>query len=135
LNHLDRNLDALTQELAARCQQVFIRASGAASRSATFSFGPSSVASLTASARPAYQSSNHLLVRERIIVDKNKVSDNAAIGNFMQLTSDKAGNHSQYLALYSPSGHRTFRELFDSHIFHVTEGTRQYALFELAMVS
>jgi hypothetical protein len=66
-----------------RCQQLFSRASGAASRSATFSFGPSSVASLAASARPAHQPNTHFIVRERVIMDKNEVNVNAAIGNRM----------------------------------------------------
>ena len=66
-----------------RCQQLFSRASGAASRSATFSFGPSSVASLAASARPAHQPNTHFIVRERVIMDKNEVNANAAIGNRM----------------------------------------------------
>jgi hypothetical protein len=57
-----------------RCQQLFVKASEAAARSAIVSFGSSSVASLTESARPAYQPSKHLVVRERIIVDRNEVS-------------------------------------------------------------
>ncbi|KDR85006.1 hypothetical protein GALMADRAFT_233556 [Galerina marginata CBS 339.88] len=38
LNNLDRNIEALIQELANRCQQIFHQASGAASRSAIVSF-------------------------------------------------------------------------------------------------
>lgn len=34
IRHLDRNLEALIQELAERCQQIFFHASGATSRSA-----------------------------------------------------------------------------------------------------
>ncbi|KAF5355856.1 hypothetical protein D9756_003780 [Leucocoprinus leucothites] len=37
LSHLDRNLDALVQELAIRCQRIFARAAAAASRSAVVS--------------------------------------------------------------------------------------------------
>ncbi len=34
LNHIDRNIDALVQELVQQCQRVFARASGATGRSA-----------------------------------------------------------------------------------------------------
>jgi anaphase-promoting complex subunit 4 len=37
LSHLDRNLDALVQEVAIRCQRIFARAAAAASRSAIVS--------------------------------------------------------------------------------------------------
>ncbi|KDQ63736.1 hypothetical protein JAAARDRAFT_203134 [Jaapia argillacea MUCL 33604] len=39
LSHLDRNLDALVQDLAVRCQRVFVRASSATARSAFVSSG------------------------------------------------------------------------------------------------
>ncbi|KAJ7071011.1 anaphase-promoting complex, cyclosome, subunit 4-domain-containing protein, partial [Mycena amicta] len=58
LNHLDRNLDALVQELALRCQRVFERAAGATSHHASV-LGQDSQAT---QARPP-----QITVRERLI--------------------------------------------------------------------
>lgn len=70
LSHLDRNLDALVQDLAGRCSQVFEHACGAAARSADISFGKDSVATIPRS-EPF---SNHVsFIRERIITEKHEV--------------------------------------------------------------
>ncbi|KAJ6509555.1 anaphase-promoting complex, cyclosome, subunit 4-domain-containing protein, partial [Mycena vitilis] len=75
LNHLDRNLDALVQELASRCQRVFDGAAGASSRSALVSATArrDSIASQATPARPAPQSNPHITIRERIILGENEL--------------------------------------------------------------
>lgn len=70
---MDRNVDALIQELAIRCQRVFARAAGAAARCAVVSFGPSSPGNQAAGARLPPQPSNRLFIRERIIKTENEV--------------------------------------------------------------
>jgi len=89
LSHLDRNLDALVQELAVRCHRIFVHASAAATRSAVLSPGPGSVVTQVAGGRPDPQSRPHLAIRERVV-------------------RNKADNFLQYLATSIPSGHRTF---------------------------
>ncbi|KAF7306941.1 DEAD-domain-containing protein [Mycena indigotica] len=58
LNHLDRNLDALIQEIATRCQRIFDRAAGATSRYASISAQQSQA---TAARLP------QMAIRERMI--------------------------------------------------------------------
>ncbi|KAF8078603.1 anaphase-promoting complex, cyclosome, subunit 4-domain-containing protein [Lyophyllum atratum] len=72
LDHLDRNIDALINELATRCKHVFERAAGAASRSAITSSIPDSAAAL-ASRTEHTDPLKPFSVRERI-VSLNKVS-------------------------------------------------------------
>ncbi|KAJ7786332.1 anaphase-promoting complex, cyclosome, subunit 4-domain-containing protein [Mycena metata] len=93
LNHLDRNLDALVQELASRCQRVFDGAAGATSRTALVSARRDSIASQATQARPAPQSNPQITIRERIILGGNEEDD------FVQ-----------YLAMHIPSAslNRTF---------------------------
>ncbi|KAJ6575135.1 anaphase-promoting complex, cyclosome, subunit 4-domain-containing protein [Mycena capillaripes] len=93
LNHLDRNLDALVQELASRCQRVFDGAAGATSRSALVSARRDSMASQATQARPAPQSNPQITIRERIILGENEDDE------FVQ-----------YLAMHIPSAslNRTF---------------------------
>jgi hypothetical protein len=75
VNHLDRNLDVLVQELTIRCHRLFVRASGAATRSAVARYCPGSVASQAEGTRPlGSQTNRDLVVRERIMKDKNEVS-------------------------------------------------------------
>ncbi|KAJ6610891.1 anaphase-promoting complex, cyclosome, subunit 4-domain-containing protein [Mycena sp. CBHHK59/15] len=70
LSHLDRNLDALVQELASRCQRVFDGAAGATSRSALVSVRRDSIFSQATHAR---QSNARTTIRERIILGENEV--------------------------------------------------------------
>jgi anaphase-promoting complex subunit 4 len=72
LAHLDRNLDALIQELATRCQKIFLRGAIAATRSADVKWGqdPAFRAKTTFSA----ELMNPLVVRERIIKPDDRVS-------------------------------------------------------------
>jgi len=75
LKHLDRNLDGLLQELGVRCHRVFVRASGAATRSGIVSYCPGSVTNQAESTRrTSSQTNEDLTVRERIIRDENEVS-------------------------------------------------------------
>lgn len=66
LSHLDRNLDALVQELAIRCQRIFIHAATAASRSAIVSDAHLSIDCDTH--QSAFQDRTHVArkIRERI---------------------------------------------------------------------
>ncbi|KAJ7706158.1 anaphase-promoting complex, cyclosome, subunit 4-domain-containing protein [Mycena rosella] len=86
LNHLDRNLDALVQEIAFRCQRVFEGAAGATSRSALVSVGRHSIASQATPARPTPQSNQPITIRERIILGENEDEEFA-----------------QYLAMHIPA--------------------------------
>ncbi|KAJ7293596.1 anaphase-promoting complex, cyclosome, subunit 4-domain-containing protein [Mycena rebaudengoi] len=90
LSHLDRNLDALVQELAARCQRVFDTAAWATSRALVSISGDSMVSQAT-DARPTPQSNPHITIRERIIGGENE-------------------EFGQYLAMHIPAapGNRTF---------------------------
>ncbi len=69
LNHLDRNLDALVQELAIRCQRIFTRAAAAVSRSAIISTEHLSIIS-----RPIREerANDVWKIRERILFQKVK---------------------------------------------------------------
>lgn len=69
LNHLDRNLDALVQELAIRCQRIFARAAAAVSRSAIISTEHLSIAS-----QPTHgeRTSDVWKIRERVLFQKVK---------------------------------------------------------------
>jgi len=89
LSHLDRNLDALIQELAARCQRIFVRAASASARSAIVSRVPE--AAQEADARPGSRHSKGTIVRCRINDDKDQ------IGSFLQ-----------YLAIHVASADRAF---------------------------
>ncbi|KAJ6604670.1 anaphase-promoting complex, cyclosome, subunit 4-domain-containing protein [Mycena vulgaris] len=86
LNHLDRNLDALVQEIAFRCQRVFDGAAGATSRSALVTDRRDSMASQATTARPTPQSNPHIAIRERIILGENEDEEFA-----------------QYLAMHIPA--------------------------------
>ncbi|KXN90007.1 hypothetical protein AN958_05012 [Leucoagaricus sp. SymC.cos] len=66
LNHLDRNLDALVQELAICCQRIFARAAAAASRSAVVSNEHLSIAY-----QPGHQGRATNTIRERITSNKD----------------------------------------------------------------
>lgn len=69
LSHLDRNLDGLVQELAARCQQVFSTASHAAARSAVISVDGGALPPQAAEASAATVC---LCVRQRVIYEGNE---------------------------------------------------------------
>ncbi|KAJ7181678.1 anaphase-promoting complex, cyclosome, subunit 4-domain-containing protein [Mycena crocata] len=91
LKHLDRNLDALVQELALRCQRVFDGAAGATSRSALVSARRDSMGQAT-QARPTPQSNAPIAIRERINLAENEQEEFA-----------------QYLAMHIPAApNRTF---------------------------
>lgn len=69
LNHLDRNLNVLVQELATRCRQIFDRAAGASSRSSTISSGMRHLSSGPSLSR----SRASLCIRERnVFIDKSR---------------------------------------------------------------
>ncbi|KAJ7783806.1 anaphase-promoting complex, cyclosome, subunit 4-domain-containing protein [Mycena maculata] len=93
LNHLDRNLDALVQELALRCQRAFDGAAGATSRAAVVSARAGSTAGQAIQVRPAPQSNPHITIRDRIILSDNEDEENV-----------------QYLAMHIPAAplNRTF---------------------------
>jgi anaphase-promoting complex subunit 4 len=74
LSHLDRNLDALIQELATRCQRVFTQAAGATSRSAVVTFGQESLAKQERGPRPRHERKNESIIRERIVRSANEVN-------------------------------------------------------------
>ncbi|KAG5221888.1 nucleolar DEAD-box protein required for synthesis of 60S ribosomal [Salix suchowensis] len=61
LDHIDRNLDALAQELTTRCQRIFAHAAGAVSRSASVTLQCGSTESLGLADNP------EIVIRERII--------------------------------------------------------------------
>ncbi|KAJ7630959.1 anaphase-promoting complex, cyclosome, subunit 4-domain-containing protein [Roridomyces roridus] len=86
LNHLDRNLDALVQELASKCQRVFDGAAGATSRSALVSGSGQAT-----QVRPA--PSEPISIRDRTILAENEDEENV-----------------QYLAMYISNAppNRTF---------------------------
>lgn len=73
LSHLDRNLDALVQELAIRCQRIFSRAGAATSRSATIIAEHLSIAFGVPRAEHERWPSDTRKIRERI--SSNKVRD------------------------------------------------------------
>ncbi|KAL4070952.1 anaphase-promoting complex, cyclosome, subunit 4-domain-containing protein [Scleroderma citrinum] len=91
LSHLDRNLDALVQVLAARCQQVFSNASHAAARSAVISVDGGAILSQVDKASAAPPENICLFVRQRVTY---KVNEPDA--------------HLQYLAIHLNSEGRTF---------------------------
>ncbi|KAJ6519839.1 anaphase-promoting complex, cyclosome, subunit 4-domain-containing protein [Mycena sanguinolenta] len=113
LNHLDRNLDALVQELASRCQRVFDGAAGATSRSALVSARRDSIASQATQARPTPHSNPQIPIRERIIFGENEVHTltrclgEIAIPDWAISQDD---GFEQYLAMHIPSAslNRTF---------------------------
>jgi len=90
LSHLDRNLDALILDLAARCQRIFVRAASASARSAIVSRVPKAAQEVDARSSSRYLKSS--IVRDRITEDKNET-----------------GNFWQYLAMHVTS---TDRPLF-----------------------
>lgn len=67
LSHIDRNIDALVQELTARCQRVFVRAAGASARSAIVTFGPGPESLMQVASPPVSEYSTGALVRERVL--------------------------------------------------------------------
>jgi hypothetical protein len=75
LSHLDRNLDALIQELAARCQRIFVRAASASARSAVVSRAPEAIQD--ADTRPGPQYPKGSIVRYRITEETNEVGTTA----------------------------------------------------------
>ncbi|KAH7930991.1 hypothetical protein BV22DRAFT_1027754 [Leucogyrophana mollusca] len=91
-SHLDRNLNALIQELASRCQRVFAQASQAAARSAVTSTDGGAIPPQVVACRPASEATDRPLVRQRIIGDKR----------------DKNEGFLQYLAIRMSSELRTF---------------------------
>ncbi|KAJ3575641.1 hypothetical protein NP233_g977 [Leucocoprinus birnbaumii] len=83
LSHLDRNLDALVQELALRCQRIFARAAAAASRSAIVS---NEHLSITGDIHSEHQGRAHPTpkIRERI----SSIKDSNAIQSLASLCSE-----------------------------------------------
>ncbi|TFK41138.1 anaphase-promoting complex, cyclosome, subunit 4-domain-containing protein [Crucibulum laeve] len=71
LSHLDRNLDALIQELALRCQRVFSRAAGAACRSAIISSKDTSILQEPAT-RHIPQQEHTSSIRERTTMNESR---------------------------------------------------------------
>ena len=75
LSHLDRNLDALIEEIANRCQRVFYQAAGAPSRCAVVSFDSSlHTERLPEEERPT-ESSLVFPFRERTIANEVNAAD------------------------------------------------------------
>lgn len=66
---MDRNIDALIQELTIRCQKIFVRAAGASARSAIVMFGPGPESLIQVASRPISEHSIGALVRERVLKD------------------------------------------------------------------
>ncbi|KAI0932220.1 hypothetical protein AcW1_000598 [Taiwanofungus camphoratus] len=91
LSHLDRNLDSLIQELAARCQKIFVESANATARSAIVVSGAVFAPSLNVELSPAVKYGRLGFMRERTVPDGNQP------GNFLQ-----------YLAIQMPHvGDRT----------------------------
>ncbi|KAI6047625.1 anaphase-promoting complex, cyclosome, subunit 4-domain-containing protein [Pisolithus marmoratus] len=72
-SQLDRNLDALIQELAIRCQRVFAQASPATARSATVPADGGAVPTKARELSPTPEN-NCLFIRQRVVCDDNEVS-------------------------------------------------------------
>lgn len=113
LSHLDRNLDGLVQELAARCQQVFSTASHAAARSAVISVDGGALPPQAAEASAATVC---LCVRQRVIYEGNEVNSNFFFfppekGVFLTgFRIAQPDGHLQYLAIHLSSEGRPLRE-------------------------
>lgn len=75
LSDLDRNLDALVQELATRCQQVFEQASPATARFATVSVGGGGAVLTKAKELSPAPENNCLFIHQRVICDDNEPND------------------------------------------------------------
>ena len=75
LSHLDRNLDALIEELANRCQRIFFQAAGAASRCAVVSFDSSLHAERLPEEERLTESSLAFPFRERTIRNEVNAAD------------------------------------------------------------
>lgn len=73
LSHLDRNLEALVQQLAGRCQSIFMEASGAAARSAVVSTDGGAVPVQDVEPSNGSRSYECLFIRERVTRQKNEV--------------------------------------------------------------
>ncbi|KAH7883604.1 anaphase-promoting complex, cyclosome, subunit 4-domain-containing protein [Phlebopus sp. FC_14] len=75
-SHLDRNLEALVQELASRCQRVFARASQAAARSAIVSTDGGAIPTQVADASCASFDGACQFTRQRVVSDENEPGRN-----------------------------------------------------------
>ncbi|PCH33624.1 hypothetical protein WOLCODRAFT_93867 [Wolfiporia cocos MD-104 SS10] len=85
LSHLDRNLDSLIQELAARCQRIFADAAGATGRSASM-LTPENLTQGRDKARTEHaEAYSPSMIRERTVPD-----------------SSRARTFTQYLAMHMP---------------------------------
>ncbi|GLB36171.1 putative DEAD-domain-containing protein [Lyophyllum shimeji] len=93
-DQLDKNLDALINELASRCKRIFDHAAPAASRSATTSSN-SEIAAVLASRTRVASSLSSFFVRERII-SPDKASPLYRVKTFPQAL--QMGESLQYLA-------------------------------------
>ncbi|KAF8203639.1 anaphase-promoting complex, cyclosome, subunit 4-domain-containing protein [Pholiota molesta] len=72
IDHLDRNIEALIQDLARRCERVFHHAAGATSRSAIVSFDPSLHAEAISEKMPLSEGSAKLPFRERATLNESQ---------------------------------------------------------------
>lgn len=70
-SHLDKNLDALVQEIASRCKQVFAEVSRAAARSATVSTDGG--ATVSQASRVPTGGTCHF-ARQRVVDNQNEVN-------------------------------------------------------------
>ena len=66
---MDRNIDALIQELTTRCQKIFVRAAGASARSAIVTRGPGAETLTQGASHQISGYSTGALVRERVLKD------------------------------------------------------------------
>ncbi|KIJ68430.1 hypothetical protein HYDPIDRAFT_106626 [Hydnomerulius pinastri MD-312] len=82
-SHLDRNLDALVQKMASRCQRVFAQASQAAARSAIVSADGGAIPPQVVQASSASSNGVCQFARQRVVSNENE-----------------PGHNLQYLAVY-----------------------------------
>jgi hypothetical protein len=78
LNHIERNLDALVQDLAIRCQRNFSRAAAATSRSAVIS-AEYLVSPTSNIIQPEYAKSGGRIIRERLSSKVRKIAKGTSI--------------------------------------------------------
>ncbi|KIJ21731.1 hypothetical protein PAXINDRAFT_165137 [Paxillus involutus ATCC 200175] len=75
-SHLDRNLDALAQEMASWCQRIFAQASQAAARSATVSADGGAIPTQVLQASPASSKGVCHFARQRVASNHNEPDRN-----------------------------------------------------------
>ncbi|KAJ3508934.1 hypothetical protein NLJ89_g5481 [Agrocybe chaxingu] len=107
LNHVDKNLNALIEDLALRCQRVFHRASGAVSRSASISYAPSSDATRapekerSAEPRIAFPFRERTVLNEKgevvqhLVVHMPSVANNTMLLTQLRFSVEESGLPSQ----------------------------------------